>query len=145
MPNGVAVAISGRTGRPDLLAGLLATVLLGAVACSPPVGQEVSIYTRNDSLDEVVLEADPQISPPFIMPVAGGGLCARLSVPWSMQVRDLVLPDGAAGPVLGRIGDVDVPEAKRVAIWVRVLADGTTVQTGAGVPPWWQGQPQVCS
>jgi hypothetical protein len=132
-------------GRYSTQAGLLAAVMLGALACTPPPGQEVSIYTRNDSLDEVVLEADPQIDPEFVMPVAGGGLCVRLPPAWSMRARDFVLPDGSAGPVLGRISDDDVPAGKRVAIWVRVLADGVTVQTGRGVPPWWSGQPQVCS
>lgn len=93
------------------------------------------------------MTSEPRSDPPFLMLVAGGGNCVRLPEGWSIVVRQgdeegAAVAVGEGGPEFARIDVDDVGPGADVAIWVHVLADGTTVQTGPGVPPWWDGQPQ---
>jgi hypothetical protein len=125
----------------------LALLALWAMAagCAPAKpGEAVSIYTRNDAVQPFVLTIDPMPEPFFAMDVAGGGLCVRLAPHWTVFVNegDVVAP-GARGRERARIRSPAV-NAGEVAIWVHVLAD-ETVQTGFGVPAWWQGDLQKCT
>ena len=125
--------------------GFLAVLAFGTVltSCSPATdGQAVSVYTRNDSLVPYMLWTDPERDPAMLVPVAGGGNCNRLALPWTLVVS---VDDGdLAAQEVARLTSADLQPLPEVAVWVHVLADGATVQTGTGIPPWWAGQPQLC-
>ena len=124
-------------------------VLFVALAgCGPDRSrqQAVALYFWNQTDEAMGYFVDPQTDPPSLGSIQTGVTsagCGWLPNPWTISItQEPAHPDRRENLVRDRVVIHD-RQARSASVWIRIAPNGT-IETGAGVPEWWETDVQVC-
>lgn len=109
--------------------------------------QDVALYFWNETGSDMGYVVDPQTDPPILGDIRTGMTtvgCIRLPNPWTLNItQGPAVPNRPDNVVRGRVAVPDAT-ARSTITWIHIARDGT-IESGIGVPGWWQADIQVCA